>query len=742
MSSAVAELDNYLQSMLALKPPGVSGSKINSITSLCTANVQNESVLIQKIYTHFKKAPGTHKLGVLYVVDSVTRQWVEAARKTGQPSGSAAPDGTFAAGVNRVTELLPVLMTDIINNAPEDQKEKIKKLVDIWERGYTFPAPMLASFKEKLNAPPSQNVESTTPEGSPAPNYIPLGGPLPPMNGAPSTTPAQQAPDTSSILKALADMAKQNTTAPAAPAVAAQANPLNVLNQQSTVPQPASSSVDQASQSQNGQAGVNPYAAGSMATPFAGLSNVAQNPALIQPQTQSQSHTPNPLTTAQNPLAALLPQATAAPALPTASMGPDALQQQLQLLHMLAAQGIPQEQWATALQILSLSNAANMGGLNPSQAPPFTLPGQNVGGSNNNAWGARPDSQSREFDRDQRDRDYMRSPPGQYRRRSRSPGWDRRREASPPRRRDSPVYGEYHGDSPGRRGGDPRGRRGNEYRQRSPPGRRRRSPSPRKDPTLPPPGPKFIEWDYSIGQGNMKVLSRTLFVGGVTSSEAHLRSLFGKFGVVQTCIVNIDKRHAFIKMISRQDAISAREGMESYKSGDMQLRTRWGVGFGPRDCSDYQTGISVIPVERLTEADRKWMLTAEYGGTGGRPIETGMVVEEPDIEIGAGVSSKAISRRIATDTGGKRGPVSSRTQQDRFRRQDREGPPPAGMAPGGSADRDIPNANNVGVPPAVPGFGFSFPGMPMFPPGFMMGGPQAGSSGGSAQPPPPGQGSN
>ncbi|GAQ43908.1 hypothetical protein AtubIFM56815_008316 [Aspergillus tubingensis] len=741
MSSAVAELDNYLQSMLALKPPGVSGSKINSITSLCTANVQNESVLIQKIYTHFKKAPGTHKLGVLYVVDSVTRQWVEAARKAGQPSGSAAPDGTFAAGVNRVTELLPVLMTDIINNAPEDQKEKIKKLVDIWERGYTFPAPMLASFKEKLNAPPSQNVESTTPEGSPAPNYMPLGGQQQPLNGVPSTTSAQQAPDTSSILKALADMAKQNTTAPAAPAVAAQTNPLNALTQQSTVPQPASSSVDQASQGPNGQAGVNPYAAGSMATPFAGLSSVAQNPALVPPppQTQSQNHTPNPLAAAQNPLAALLPQATAAPAQPTAPIGPDALQQQLQLLQLLAAQGIPQEQWATALQILSLSNAAGMGGMTAGQAPPpFNLPGQPVA----NAWGARPDSQSREFDRDrERDRDYMRSPPGQYRRRSRSPGWDRRREASPPRRRDSPVYGEYHGDSPGRRGGDPRGRRGNEYRQRSPPGRRRRTPSPpRKDPTLPPPGPKFIEWDYSIGQGNIKVLSRTLFVGGVTSSEAHLRSLFSKFGIVQTCIVNIDKRHAFIKMISRQDAVMARDGMESYKSGDMQLRTRWGVGFGPRDCSDYQTGISVIPIERLTEADRKWMLTAEYGGTGGRTIESGMVVEEPDIEIGAGVSSKAISRRIATDTGGKRGPVSSRTQQDRFRRPERDGPA-NGMGMGGSVEREIPNANNVGVPPAVPGFGFSFPGMPMFPPGFMMGGAQAGA-GGAAQPPPPGQGSN
>lgn len=40
MSSAVAELEAALQGMLALKPPGVSGSKISSITALCTANVQ------------------------------------------------------------------------------------------------------------------------------------------------------------------------------------------------------------------------------------------------------------------------------------------------------------------------------------------------------------------------------------------------------------------------------------------------------------------------------------------------------------------------------------------------------------------------------------------------------------------------------------------------------------------------------------------------------------------------------
>lgn len=36
------------------------------------------------------------------------------------------------------------------------------------------------------------------------------------------------------------------------------------------------------------------------------------------------------------------------------------------------------------------------------------------------------------------------------------------------------------------------------------------------------------------------------------------------------------------------------------------------------------------------------MVTAEYGGTGGKPITEGMIVEEPDIEIGAGVSSKGM----------------------------------------------------------------------------------------------------
>ena len=149
--------------------------------------------------------------------------------------------------------------------------------------------------------------------------------------------------------------------------------------------------------------------------------------------------------------------------------------------------------------------------------------------------------------------------------------------------------------------------------------------------------------------------------------------------------MNKDKRHAFVKMYLRKDAVVAKEAMEDARNQELPLRvslrrfdsegiffsltsfssqTRWGVGFGPRDCSDYATGISVIPIHKLTDADRKWMLTAPYGGSGGRPIVTGMCVEEPDIEIGAGVSSKAISRRMQTDKGGNHGPKSSRREDE------------------------------------------------------------------------------
>lgn len=78
---------------------------------------------MQKIFTNFKKTPATHKLGVLYVIDAVVRRWIELAHEANQSiSQGATTDGTFAAGVSRVTELLSHMMNDLNSHAPDDQK--------------------------------------------------------------------------------------------------------------------------------------------------------------------------------------------------------------------------------------------------------------------------------------------------------------------------------------------------------------------------------------------------------------------------------------------------------------------------------------------------------------------------------------------------------------------------------------------------------------------------------------------
>ncbi|KAF3765819.1 hypothetical protein M406DRAFT_226994, partial [Cryphonectria parasitica EP155] len=682
MSSAVADLETNLLAMLALKPPGVSGSRISAITALCIANVQSESVLIQKIFTHFKKAPGTHKLGVLYVVDSVTRKWLEQAKQQGQPVNSAAPDGTFAAGVNRVTELMPVLMNDIISSAPQDQKDKIKKLVDIWEKGQTFPTAMTEGFRQKLSQ------SSTTPPGSPPPNVLASLGnnaqaqPTP----APPVLPANIV-ETLATIKNIAQQQNQNkavqsSAAPAAPTPAPQQQ--QQQQQQQHTPQPALPPM------------------GTSAPPF------------MPPQTQPTAM-PN-FSNVQNGVAAMGIGMTGNAA-PGAAAGGDPTALQVALIQQLIQKGLPAEQIAAVVKALAGNNGAAPG------APPQVAP------PNQGAYPMAPSGSSSGWAPPRPDDHALRSPTGgaRGRSRSRSPGrrWDHR---DSPRGRDDRRFGDHGRNSPPRDRYDDRERGGRSYRQRSPPGGRRGSSPRRGDgemPASPSQQDKFVQFDPSLPNNHIKVLSRTLFVGGVTCPEHELRAIFNRFGTVQTCIVNKEKRHAFVKMYTRKDAVNAKEAMEDGRSPDAQLRTRWGVGFGPRDCSDYQTGISVIPIHKLTEADRKWMLTAPFGGSGGQPITHGMVVEEPDIEIGAGVSSKAISRRMQTDKGGSHGPKSTHHNEDRNdRRHGRRG------GGGGGRDhhahrRDDDRPNNAGNPndePIVPGFGYGIStnqqGMPVYPPGF------------------------
>lgn len=169
--------------------------------------------------------------------------------------------------------------------------------------------------------------------------------------------------------------------------------------------------------------------------------------------------------------------------------------------------------------------------------------------------------------------------------RSRSPDFQRNRSPvrkSPPNptRRESPTYGAYDPNAGpdgnaqrferGERGRGRGKQRGghNEYRQRSPP---RRQPSP---PRAAYGQSKYIEWDETLPRDHIRVLSRTLFVGGAGGTESEIRSIFARFGRVQTCIVNQDKRHAFVKMLTRPDAVAAKEGMDSLQDSVAQSKAR------------------------------------------------------------------------------------------------------------------------------------------------------------------------
>ncbi|CAK3804146.1 hypothetical protein AC579_480 [Lecanosticta acicola] len=732
----VNDLDGLLSSLNQLKAPGASKNKIATITTLCVNNVQTETNIAQSFYRALKKAPATHKLGALYVIDSVVRQWIEKARASGQDllvEGRGEP-GTYPAAVKRVTELMPALFDDIIKGIPEDQKPKLQNIITIWERGNTFPAKMLAEFKAKLgietgngaSAPVAQQSGKinygakftapiptrihATPVGYP-PRYLydqgflPGRAPLPQANGSmpqpqqpaqppvtfppPQQTqahaqPAQNGPpsDVNSILLALSQAAPAapppsfpQSTAPApVPASALPAGlppQLAALFQQQTLGSPA--------QPQFAFSAPPAHSVPPMPTPTYQAQFNGYPPQQPPSVPQVYSHAPPPQQSQQPPAADPLAQLRGL--LPENILNDrQKLIPALTLLQELQKDGIPPEKWGPVLKAFE------------EQYQPAP-----------NAYGGQGDQ-------------------GRGRDRSRSP-------ARPSHGgRGSPVYGQYDPNTRTTQPPDARDSRGNNQRGRY----RQRSPA-RNDPGVAamngrPMQPKLITYDDSLPPDNIKVLSRTLFVGGANGTQQEIQDLFERFGEVQTCIANRDKRHAFVKMTTRQHALAAKAAM-----GDLQNRndrdtmsiarqTKWGVGFGPRECCDYQRGESVIPIYKLTEADLKWLHTAEYGGTGGQQLEGGMVLEEPDIEIGAGVSSKAMSAKIANPGHG---------HSQKRQREDREhggrhkknkggdqgyGGGYSGVS-GGPSPADYgylptrPEPVAVATPPAVPGFGFNF-GLP------------------------------
>lgn len=571
--SVVGEFDSILQELSTLKAPGVSGSRIKKLTDIAVKNVSEESQLISSLYSNCKATPSTHKLGSLYVVDSIVRLYKDEAKKRGETIDASAPEGTFAAGVFKISELVESIVDDSLELLiVPATNQKISKLVDIWERAQTFDPQIIANIRDKHfrsttppGSPPSNGAPPPAPASDPAPSANPAAVPPPPAS-APATSSSNDnaaSNDSGSILSALASLAKKNDTptppnvaspAPQAPPAPAPANDAasNILSQLSALantsnaPQNASSPTPPMSQSQ-----------------------------YQQPQQQAQPNKDHIFNMLQQMQGGGRPPQNAGNTPPSVPPVPQ-------------RQGMP-----------AIPQVPNM--------PPMPPQGLGRGG----------------YERRGRDdgAGYLR------RNRSRSPNG---RHGFSPQNQEKSLS---HGFSP--------------------------SDGEANIPGAPHFRPRNVGFDNTLPQGTFKVLSRTLFIGGVPfgMDERALASHLRPFAEVQSVILNSERKHAFVKVYSRREA---EEVIQSFnKDGALPLRTRWGVGFGPRDCCNYQHGISIVPIQRLTDADRTWVVQAQWGGTGGQPLVSGMVVDEPDIEIGTGISSKAMSKKMPTNST-RNGPKSNR----------------------------------------------------------------------------------
>jgi protein NRD1 len=422
-----------------------------------------------------------------------------------------------------MTDVLPAVMNDLVQHAPDAQKDKITKLLDIWQRGQTFPLDMLAGFKQQVNGTPQSKclcpplsacltaprVDAPTAHRGPPKANNSAPAPPPQTNAqytaAPVLSPtiAQNPQDPGAMLAALSAFGQQNGQTNAAP-------PTLPFLQNMVPPPPPPGFVP------------------------------PPPPASVQPAM------PPPPPAGMNDLANQILQAMSA-----GSIAPD---QAIQVLNALAVAqnggaSMPTAQLSVASQVQSPAQPAAQNGI----------------------------SQQRIEQSDTKMRDRSRSP--DYQRRA-SPN-----RRSPPNRRESPVYGAYdpnaavdgstgrsdHNDR-GRGRGKARGGRNdrNEYRQRTPPAQRRQPSPPRNVHGQ----SRYIEWDQSLPRDHIRVLSRTLFVGGAGGTEGEIRSIFNRFGRVQTCIVNQDKRHAFVKMLTRPDAVAAKEGMDNLQDAVAQSKAR------------------------------------------------------------------------------------------------------------------------------------------------------------------------
>lgn len=89
-------------------------------------------------------------------------------------------------------------------------------------------------------------------------------------------------------------------------------------------------------------------------------------------------------------------------------------------------------------------------------------------------------------------------------------------------------------------------------------------------------------------------------------------------------------------MFTRKEAEAAQQTLGNATIEGVQLQLKWAAGFGNKQQFDFTVGESILRINEMKEQEKRWVQTTARGGG---PLETGMAMEEPDVQIGSKIDS-------------------------------------------------------------------------------------------------------
>lgn len=539
---------------------GISGSRIKKMTAYAMEHVSEEVQLMDALIAYSRECTDSHKLGSLYIIDSIGRAYLDEARARDDYIKPKAKLGSCAHGVYTLGEAIRELLVDGINKSDSDNKEKIRMLIDIWDRSGLFQKGYLNAVRAKCFS-----MDAATRAPPPQLPKAPKDAPLP-------DDPKERA---QYILENLSKYSFGGVPTLDVP------NTITSMDDEEQ-----GKALEQLLTEMYGK--------------FIDLKRSEPTPSNVEPSQEA--------------------------------------------THRITAYGSRREREKQTKRGRSRSPRRDANQPPARNSNPFTNQHQGQAQGQNQYQG-----QNQNQMMPHQNAPSMHTMQNQY-----------------------PAQGGFPGSESGYNKLTPNQNFGTNNHHLFP-----EEMNVRENPHF---REKVVSFDPNLPPNSVKVFSRTLFIGGLPMhmNEWDLARLINPFGQVQSVILNHGRKHAFVKIYSRREAENAFANFN--RDGALPLRTRWGVGFGPRDCCDYQHGFSVIPLHRLTDADKKWSVAAQWGGTAGQPLVGGVVYEEPDITVGEGISSKSMSQKMPTDSNAN-GPTSRfgsnypPTQPPMYNQMNQMGPP-------------------------------------------------------------------